>query len=268
MKYIDPEYIDPQTLLFKIDQLLFKENYDSATINFPNYQELFIKNSDKVFKRFEPTVTRDLLTIGIMGYLHGPNGEAPKQIKISKFIESSAIMVDKDMITLNVTEYIKNGVKVRIERHKDRGSVVIADCECFGISGRVHSTEFCPNRGRCKMASKKKFKKFSCGCFLKIEDNYDDAKADQLYLPPNNKFELIINYPLSHPARININTGKTGMRFIGLVKKIKKAYHKIYEQDDKDPDLYGIYGHSIDDLMLEGIEVDFIKKRITLSIGS
>jgi hypothetical protein len=52
--------------------------------------------------------------------------------------------------TRTVEERTKNGVHVRVERVSDEngpvGSVVLADCQCFGHPLRVHSTEFCPNR--------------------------------------------------------------------------------------------------------------------------
>lgn len=36
----------------------------------------------------------------------------------------------------------RNGVHVNVLRNQD-GSVVEADCQCFGIVGRVHSTDTC-----------------------------------------------------------------------------------------------------------------------------
>jgi len=53
------------------------------------------------------------------------------------------------MARIAVTETVKNGVKVRVERHLDVegesiGSVVLADCQCFGNPKRLHSTEYCP----------------------------------------------------------------------------------------------------------------------------
>jgi hypothetical protein len=47
----------------------------------------------------------------------------------------------------SVTETVKNGVRVRVEI-SDNGRVVIADCQCFGHSFRVHSNENCPNLAR------------------------------------------------------------------------------------------------------------------------
>ena len=41
----------------------------------------------------------------------------------------------------------KNGVKVIVYKYDD-GSVVEADCECFGHDQRAHSNMHCPNRSR------------------------------------------------------------------------------------------------------------------------
>ena len=38
----------------------------------------------------------------------------------------------------------KNGVKVIVTRFEDGGTVVEADCQCFGMPGRVHSNSYCP----------------------------------------------------------------------------------------------------------------------------
>ena len=86
-------------------------------------------------------------------------------------------------------------------------------------------------------------------------------------LPANKKYELTIDYPLSSPAKYIIKTGK-GMNFIGLLKEIGKAYIKVYADDDKNDSKYGIWGHEITDLALEGISIDHKKKTIKLDIGS
>ena len=46
-----------------------------------------------------------------------------------------------------------NGVKVLVYRNMD-GSYVDATCACFGILGRVHSTEMCPFLKRLQRAEK------------------------------------------------------------------------------------------------------------------
>jgi hypothetical protein len=101
-------------------------------------------------------------------------------------------------------------------------------------------------------------------------------KGDFEKLPPNETYELKIDYPLTHPARFNIKTGAKGMNIIQLIKKIGELYEMIYEAEpdndepcDEDEDvLYGIYGHGIDDLSLSGINVNHTTKKITLDVGS
>lgn len=95
-------------------------------------------------------------------------------------------------------------------------------------------------------------------------------KGDLQKLPANKTYQLIIDYPLDKPAIYKIHTSKTGMGMLALISKIGKLYEKTYEDEDatEDGGRYGIWGHSIEDLCLEGITVDHKKKRITLSIGS
>ena len=88
---------DPQTLLAKIDFCLFTEGYDNVTVNSKDYQELFIKNGDKLFKRYEPEIIADMIKLGIVGYLRGPNGEPPKTIKISRSVDPGRISISKEL---------------------------------------------------------------------------------------------------------------------------------------------------------------------------
>lgn len=87
---------------------------------------------------------------------------------------------------------------------------------------------------------------------------------DLQQLPPNQTFELIIDYPISTWARYKLKTGKSGMGLGKLLGEIGKAYQKVYAAADK----YGVWGHSIDDLAIEGINIDFVKKIIRLDVGS
>lgn len=93
-------------------------------------------------------------------------------------------------------------------------------------------------------------------------------------LPANQTFELKIDYPLSHPAYYKIRTGKKGMGLARLLVAIGKAYQKTYEVEDatmtseEEGGRYGIYGHAMEDLSIEGISVDYKKKTIRLDVGS
>jgi len=83
-------------------------------------------------------------------------------------------------------------------------------------------------------------------------------------LPPNETYELLIDYPLANPARFNIKTGKNGLNLVALLGKIGKCYEEVYNEEDR----YGIWGHDIGDLSIQGIDVNHVKKTIKLSMGS
>jgi len=82
-------------------------------------------------------------------------------------------------------------------------------------------------------------------------------------LLPNKIYTLIIDYPLDKPTIFDIKTGKKGISVINLIGKIGKLYRKVYaEEADK------IWGHRIEDLCLEHIEIDNKKLTIKLGVGS
>lgn len=97
--------------------------------------------------------------------------------------------------------------------------------------------------------------------------NLDCWKGKDIQLPPNSEFTLVIDYPLRTPVRIKMEVDKEGLGFIGLVKFIVLCYKKIYKTYKKD-NKYGIWGHCIEDLVLEAIHINHEKKEITLGMGS
>lgn len=108
-----------------------------------------------------------------------------------------------------------------------------------------------------------KFKKQSIQVDVQVA-MLDCFKGDLQQLPPNQTFELLIDYPLSKPAVYKIKTGQHGMGLGKLLQKIGEAYRKVYEEEDK----YGVWGHYITDLAIEGIKVNYKTKKITLDVGS
>jgi hypothetical protein len=115
--------------------------------------------------------------------------------------------------------------------------------------------------------------------FVPITYLEDSGWKGDLYLPPNEIYELHIDYPLMHPTYIKIATGKLGMGLAAVLNKIGKAYQKIYDTDDEEikassrwsgneKPRYGIYGHGIEDLNLCEIAVNHTSKTIKLGIGS
>src|ERR1700722_833080 len=115
------------------------------------------------------------------------------------------------------------------------------------------------NYGKIKMKRKKQHIK----CDVQVE-MLGWWNNDLLQLPPNQTFELIIDYPVSTNAVYKIHTGKSGIGLCKLLKKIGEAYRKVYAAEKK----YGVWGHYITDLVIEGITVDFKKKKIRLDVGS
>jgi len=95
-------------------------------------------------------------------------------------------------------------------------------------------------------------------------DSISCLSGQDIVLPPNEEFELVIDYPLHKSYIKKIKTGKNGMGYVGILKKIYTAYQYVYDHED----YYDVWGHYIDDLRIEGIRVDLKKKKIDLSMGS
>lgn len=83
-------------------------------------------------------------------------------------------------------------------------------------------------------------------------------------LPPNNIYQLYIDYLIREQVIFPIKVGKRWMSLSKLLVKIGLAYQNVYQNANH----FGVYGHCIDDLYLEGIEVDHKKLTIKLTVGS
>lgn len=107
----------------------------------------------------------------------------------------------------------------------------------------------------------------------------------------NADIKIEFDYPLSNPAFFSFHSDN-GFTRRQLVNLIVDTYKKIYEEEDSSTvevapttieermakgglinrnqtdGKYGIWGHDIEDLWLEGIHYDPIKKLVTLDIGS
>jgi hypothetical protein len=103
----------------------------------------------------------------------------------------------------------------------------------------------------------------SISCDIRIEGS-DCFKGNDFVLLPDQVYSVVIDYPLSTPYIRKFNTGKNGAGFLRVVREVSKAYQHAYKNDDK----YGIWGHDIGDLVLEGIKVNENTKTITLAVGS
>ena len=87
---------------------------------------------------------------------------------------------------------------------------------------------------------------------------------NEVCLKPNSTYTLIVSYPLDKEYSFPIKVGKSGMGSFGLVSKVGQIYDQIYAEESK----YGVWGHGIDDLCLEGFNIDHKTKKIKLYIGS
>lgn len=121
--------------------------------------------------------------------------------------------------------------------------------------------------------------------------DFHGGVLDHYTIPGLKKGDFLtadITYPLSKPARVILTWNENRYE---LAKQICDEYRRIYKEEDEttsnsparicdeNPDStlinrnrtsgkYGIWGHSIDDLVIEGIVVNPTQKFATLYIGS
>lgn len=126
--------------------------------------------------------------------------------------------------------------------------------------------------------------------WMKEDGEYDKEieanKPNDVILPANKTYILVIDYPLSIPAKIPLKTGKKGMTRSQFVDKVCKAYRAIYKAEDstssrkvrlgkdggsapmfnreQSDGKWGIWGHDIGDLILCAVHV----RGKNLEIGS
>jgi hypothetical protein len=90
---------------------------------------------------------------------------------------------------------------------------------------------------------------------------------------------IVFEYPLTREARLEFKS-ETGFTRAEIIECIRAGYRKIYAEDggEHSPDLpcwmaapnskWGIWGHDIGDLMIEGVDVDADTGIVDLCIGS
>ena len=100
-------------------------------------------------------------------------------------------------------------------------------------------------------------------CNIRIADI--GKQTVDVYLPANKTYTIEIDYPFDEPGYFDIKTN-SGMGFANLLTHIRKAYDKQYAAAKKSKT--NGYWHGMEDLYLEGINVDHKTKKITLDIGS
>lgn len=115
-------------------------------------------------------------------------------------------------------------------------------------------------------------------CDLRIADwaKYSKNNGNGLDLEPNSVYKVKFTYPLTDSSTLTITTKKKGMGALELLLTVCQEYRRIYDEEEEyfeknpngDSPPYGIWGHDIEDLYLEGLEVNHKNKTITLFVGS
>lgn len=106
----------------------------------------------------------------------------------------------------------------------------------------------------------------SINCDFQVYRVIDYGPDQDIFLPPNETFELQIDYPCDKTL-FDIKTGPQGMGTMRLVKEIGRSYEKIYKDADT-TNPYHVWGHDVGDLVIERISVDYVTKKIKLAVGS
>jgi len=121
--------------------------------------------------------------------------------------------------------------------------------------------------------------------------NFDKNNHD-LYKPNetvifNTKYTMEISYPLTHPATFTFNSAR-GFSRLDVINNIVESYHAVYKKEEASMNTviepinkrtglvnrqssngaYGIWGHDIDDLVIEGMQYDPNTHVLTMFIGS
>ena len=119
--------------------------------------------------------------------------------------------------------------------------------------------------------------------------DFKDNKVRENLINPNKvvikdeKITMLVTYPLSVEVKIPLEK-KGGFTRLDLFKSIYEAYKKIYEEEEKevgDPGTYeniynrkksegkyGIWGHYLEELIIEGVSYDPKEKILYLLMGS
>lgn len=97
-------------------------------------------------------------------------------------------------------------------------------------------------------------------------------QPDDVVLPPDKEYTLIIDYPVKNPYKAKITTGKSGITRKKLAEVACKHYRKMYKEEDKSTKIkpglikgmfnrretngkFGIWGHVIEDLILHSAQI-------------
>ncbi len=119
--------------------------------------------------------------------------------------------------------------------------------------------------------------------------DFEDKKARENLINPDEviikdeKITMIITYPLSVEVRLPLEK-KGGFTRLDVFKNIYETYKQIYEEEERDVDdpgsyenlynrkqsegKYGIWGHYLEELVIESVTYDPKEKILDMFIGS
>lgn len=112
------------------------------------------------------------------------------------------------------------------------------------------------------MKSKPKTKSFSMS--MRVKHFCGPQPPPETFLP-RGSFTVTLDYPLDTNHKFVVKGPMTATQ-LGIA--ICQEYGKIYAEDAKDPEKYGIWGHDIGDLYIEGVKVNLLTKRVYVDVGS
>ena len=107
--------------------------------------------------------------------------------------------------------------------------------------------------------------------FIKSFAKYAKSE-DEIILPGNTNYVLVIDYPLKNPYIKEFKTSKNGMSRKEFVKLVVDSYNDIYDTEERSSKIkaknidgmmnrittvgtYGIWRHSLDDLILHTLHL-------------
>lgn len=119
--------------------------------------------------------------------------------------------------------------------------------------------------------------------------DFEDKEARENLINPDEvvikdeKITMTITYPLSVEISLALEK-KGGFTRLDVFKSIYEAYKQIYEEEEKDvgdpgtydnlynrrqsEGKYGIWGHYLEELVIESVTYDPKEKRLSMFIGS
>jgi hypothetical protein len=88
------------------------------------------------------------------------------------------------------------------------------------------------------------------------------------YIKRNTTYKIIFNYPLARDFEFTFVTTDNRYTHFDVADFVVNIYKNVIYKDEKSCEEYGVWGHDLRDLVLEGIEIDNNNNIIKLLVGS